>query len=43
MIENYLKIAFPLHDFEFVYVDDFESARSGLILHWHVKNFAKTC
>tara|TARA_B100001989_G_scaffold252401_1_gene234293 strand:+ start:763 stop:2667 length:1905 start_codon:yes stop_codon:yes gene_type:complete len=29
MIENYLKIAFPLHDFEFVYVDDFESANSG--------------
>ena len=29
MIEEYLNIAFPNYDFEFVYIEDFESSKSG--------------
>jgi choline kinase/quercetin dioxygenase-like cupin family protein len=29
MIEEYLKITYPEYDFEFVYIDDFESDKSG--------------
>lgn len=29
MIEEYLKLSFPNHDFEFIYIDDIESSNSG--------------
>lgn len=29
MIEEYLKLTYPKYDFEFVYIDDFESDKSG--------------